>query len=1319
VNERELFIQAIQIEDSAARTVYLDQACGADAALRQRVDALLNAFEQAGSFLQHAAADPPSPRVSKGQAKTIDEPVSEGPGTIVGPFKLIEQIGEGGMGTVWMAQQTVPVKRIVALKLIKAGMDSKQFIARFEAERQALALMDHPNIARVLDGGATSAGRPYFVMDLVKGVPITKYCDEHHLTPRQRLELFLPICQAVQHAHQKGIIHRDLKPSNVLVALYDGKPVPKVIDFGVAKAAGQQLTDKTLVTGFGSIVGTLEYMSPEQAELNQLDIDTRSDIYSLGVLLYELLAGSPPFERKRLERAGMLEMLRVIREQEPSKPSTKLSTADGLPTLAANRGTEPAKLTKLLRGELDWIVMKALEKDRNRRYETANGFAADLQRYLSDEPVHACPPSAAYRFRKFARRNKAALAMASVIAGALVTAVVGLSVSNLLVALERDEKTQALTDKEKALVRESAALTKAKDQEALANERAEDAKQQQTIASAQELLARRRFYAAQMNLAMQAWQNGMLPRVLELLEGQRPGAEQEDLRGFEWFYLWRLCHSGQRVSLHGHLPGFAISSVAFSPDGTTLASASWEGWIRLWDAATGQERKRLRGHSPRFPWEVAFSPDGKTLASGGQESGTLILWDVSTGMPLHTIPNSVVGLAFSPDGQTLAAGAVAAGGVHDGGSATPDDRILDCATLWDVATAKEQVKLANAGLVVGFLPDGKTLVTATNQYQAGGKVEFWNLESKAQRLSIPVPGINNVALSRDGKQMATTDSRVIKVWDIATGKELAAFSEQRTRALAFSPDGKKLATGGESRTVSVWDLEISRRLAQEVHLDPVWAVAFSPDGKTLASSTLGGAIRLSDMTPPEEATTIRSSAGVMSLSFSTDGRTLMVGTNGVTKVIDVTVGKEQAELPMRGVTAISADGNTMAGGGDQDSKIVWDVRTGREIGSMQLPRINESLPGLTLSPDGKTLASFYPWHSDITVKLWDIATRQSRTLEPEPPQLNRVSVLCAAFSRDGKLLAAGFQFQSFIVWDVATGKVKLMLHQQPSMMNVISLAFSPDDKALAVGTDVGTVTRWEVETSKLLGSYKGHTDQVRSLAFSPDGKTLATAGADKTVRLWDVATGQERSTLTGHTSAVEKVAFDPTGNTLASASGDAVKLWRAATDPEALARRPNLDSDDPYHQLAFTYDRYSWHLSTTDDPLTRDPGRAVELSKKAVALAPHVPGYWRRLGVAHYHASEWREAITAFEKSEELSEGKFAAPNGFFRAIAHWRLDQKEEARSRYELACRWADQSATHDLGLHRLRVEAAKLLGLPIPPAPASLPPAAEEFRHQGSSK
>jgi serine/threonine protein kinase/tetratricopeptide (TPR) repeat protein len=407
IDEKAVFVAAMALPDSNAREAYLREACAGDPELLGRMQELLAAHEESRGPLDRQLPE---------LGGTVDLTSAEAPGTKVGPYKLIEQVGEGGMGTVWMAQQTQPVKRLVALKLVKAGMDSKQFIARFEAERQALALMDHPNIARVYDAGTMDAGRPYFVMELVKGVPITKYCDSHRLTPRQRLELFVPVCHAVQHAHQKGVIHRDLKPSNVLVALYDGRPMPKVIDFGVAKAAGQSLTDKTLVTGFGSIVGTLEYMSPEQAEINQLDIDTRSDIYSLGVLLYELLTGSPPFTKKELEKVGVLEMLRVIREQEPSKPSTKLSTADGLPTLAANRATEPAKLTRLVRGELDWIVMKALEKDRNRRYETANGFAMDVQRYLADEPVLACPPSMRYRLRKLVRRHKVRLSMVALAA---------------------------------------------------------------------------------------------------------------------------------------------------------------------------------------------------------------------------------------------------------------------------------------------------------------------------------------------------------------------------------------------------------------------------------------------------------------------------------------------------------------------------------------------------------------------------------------------------------------------------------------------------------------------------------------------------------------------------------------------------------------------------------------------------------------------------------------------------------------------------------------------------------------------------------------
>jgi serine/threonine protein kinase len=436
-----IFADALACDSPELRDERLDRACGDDGALRAEVQKLLSAHHEAGDFLKGRDSSDPF-------ASVAEVPTFEIGGTIIGPYKLLEKIGEGGMGIVYMADQLSPVRRRVALKIIKPGMDTRKVIARFEAERQALALMDHPNIAKVLDAGTTSTvgwgpatgvesidslpripeaaapsplpGRPYFVMELVKGIPITQYCDEHRLSPRQRLELFIPVCEAIEHAHQKGIIHRDLKPTNVLVADYDERPVSKIIDFGVAKAIGQQLTEKTMFTEFGQVVGTIDYMSPEQAKLNQLDIDTRSDIYSLGVLLYELLTGSTPFDQQTLRRAAFDEMLRMIREDEPPKPSTRLSTSSTLPAIAAKRGTEQARLGKIVRGELDWIVMKALDKDRSRRYQTAGALAKELGHYLNDQRVEACPPSTAYLISKFARRNRTAIVAMAVVSAAIL-----------------------------------------------------------------------------------------------------------------------------------------------------------------------------------------------------------------------------------------------------------------------------------------------------------------------------------------------------------------------------------------------------------------------------------------------------------------------------------------------------------------------------------------------------------------------------------------------------------------------------------------------------------------------------------------------------------------------------------------------------------------------------------------------------------------------------------------------------------------------------------------------------------------------------------
>jgi eukaryotic-like serine/threonine-protein kinase len=415
MNEPEIFAAAIKLSGDA-RHAFLDAACGQDAQQREQIEALLKAHEESGGLLPKQS----DPRLD--QTHVVLRQAEPGV-VIAGRYKLLEQIGEGGMGTVWVAEQSQPVKRKVALKLIKAGMDSRSVLARFEAERQALALMDHPNIAKVLDGGLTETGRPYFVMDYVKGVPITEYCDITRLSVPDRLQLFVQVCQAVQHAHQKGIIHRDLKPSNILVAPYDDKPVPKVIDFGLAKAMNQSLTEKTLHTAHDMVLGTPQYMSPEQATFNNLDIDTRSDVYSLGTLLYELLAGSPPFAQPELEKRGLLEILRVVREEEPQRPSLKLSTAEARARISANRSSEPAQLSTMMQGEIDWIVMKALEKDRTRRYDTATALAKDVQRYLNGDAVEACPPTLAYRLRNAYRRNKTAVVVASAFLGLLLGAV--------------------------------------------------------------------------------------------------------------------------------------------------------------------------------------------------------------------------------------------------------------------------------------------------------------------------------------------------------------------------------------------------------------------------------------------------------------------------------------------------------------------------------------------------------------------------------------------------------------------------------------------------------------------------------------------------------------------------------------------------------------------------------------------------------------------------------------------------------------------------------------------------------------------------------
>ena len=512
------------------------------------------------------------------------------------------------MGAVFMAQQTEPVKRLVALKLIKPGMDSRQILARFEAERQALALMDHPNIAKVLDAGATDSGRPYFVMELVKGVPITRFCDERQLSPRDRLELLIPVCHAIQHAHQKGVIHRDIKPTNVLVCLYDDRPVPKVIDFGVAKAAGSQLTDASLVTGFGAIVGTPEYMSPEQAQLNQLDIDTRSDVYALGVLLYELLTGTTPIDRRRLGQGALLEMLRVIREEEPPRPSARLSSSETLASIAATRRTDPARLTRLVRGELDWIVMKCLEKERSRRYETANALARDLERYLHGDVVEARSPSAGYRLRKFIRKHRVGITTALAFVALLIAAA---GTSAVLAIKARRAEGNATRNAQ-------AARKLAQDLRLELAKSAIAGSSLQIDLDLAEVKIEPRTGLLRLARTAHALSNTEVPRPT----GQVADDPVSRLRDLRTFTAAAIIALGQDYAplmpplLNGAQKPYRSHT---GPDGRSLLTLDYEGTVRLWDLRTARQTAFLKDDAEKIV-ACGFSPDGNIIYTNDTES---------------------------------------------------------------------------------------------------------------------------------------------------------------------------------------------------------------------------------------------------------------------------------------------------------------------------------------------------------------------------------------------------------------------------------------------------------------------------------------------------------------------------------------------------------------------------------------------------------------------------------------------------------------------------------------------------------------------------
>jgi len=1094
-------LKALAMRSAGECQQYLDGACAGDAALRAEVESLLEASARAGSFLTSPA---PAPNL----VATVDEPpVADRPGTVIGPYKLLEQIGEGGFGVVFMAEQQQPLRRKVALKVLKPGMDTRQVVARFEAERQALALMDHPNIAHIFDGGETASGRSYFVMELVRGVPITQFCDQSHLPVRERLELFLSVCQAVQHAHHKGIIHRDLKPSNVLVTLHDDKAVVKVIDFGIAKATGQQLTEKTLFTNFAQMIGTPLYMSPEQAQMSGLDVDTRSDVYSLGVLLYELLTGTTPFDKERLRTVGYDEIRRMIREEEPPKPSTRLSTlAQAATAASANRQSDPNRLSQLLRGELDWIVMKALEKDRNRRYETANAFAADVQRYLADEPVHAYPPSAWYKFRKLARRNKAVLATALAVAVAVL-----LAVGSLVGAVK------VLADTNAQIKQEQKQTTEALEAEQQAKEDLLQALYFQRIASAEGELAAH-----------------AVGRAEELLD-ECPVS----LRGWEWHYLKRRRYQEPFI-FRGHSSW--VVGVAFSLDGKQIASGSavlfgMKGEIKVWDRATGRVHHTLLGHTGPVD-SVAFSPDGKRLASAGWD-GTVIVWDVATEKRLHILRGHgeyVSCVAFSRDGKLLASGS--------------GDRTLK---VWDAASYQELRTLHGhrGGLYsVAFSPDSKLLASASGDRT----VRLWDAATGEELHTLeghPAP-VLSVAFSPDGKLLASAGGEgAVKLWDVAAGRHARTIraSVALVTSVTFSQDGQRLAGGGWGKDIQVWDAATGQEaLTLRGHKDMVTGVAFSPDGLQIASASLDTTVRVWDAAPlgapvgPVVRTLRGHNDGVISVAWRPpDGELLASASfDGTVRLWDTDTSEEvrtlQGHTGPVGAVAFSRDGRRLASADLAGVVKVWDALSGREVRTFRGYSV-----GAALSPDGRRLASAI---EGALVYVWDAETGKEVV---RPFRAHDAPVICLAFSPDGQRLATGSWDKTARVWDVVTGRQLCVLRGHSHI--VYGLVFSPDGKRLATASWDKTAKVWDAATGKEFFTLRGHEDRVLSVCFSPDGKHLATASWNNTAKVWDAANGKEIANLDGHSGYVMSVAFSPDSRRLATASGyrgkGEITIWDA------------------------------------------------------------------------------------------------------------------------------------------------------------------------------